>query len=166
MQLLTGVNHVAVLTEDLDRFIDFYQTVFEIEVVFAETTPTFRHAILRTGPDSWLHPAEVAGNPHRAGVPAMFDRGHIDHLALTAASARPSIDSPASRRAGAPADGAVDDLGPFHSLWFADPDGMLVELAVIVAARPCRHPRAAAACHDRGMTGAASRPAGGPAQSG
>ena len=64
MTLLTGVNHVAVLTDDLDRFVDFYTSVFETEVVFAETTPAFRHAILRTGADSWLHPAEVSGNPH------------------------------------------------------------------------------------------------------
>jgi hypothetical protein len=57
-----------------------------VEVVFAETAGALRHAILRTGPDSWLHPAEIDGNAHSAGVPAMFSRGHIDHVALTAAS--------------------------------------------------------------------------------
>ena len=31
-------------------------------------------------------------------------------------------------------DGAVDDLGAFHSLWFVDPDGMQVELVVVVDA--------------------------------
>lgn len=31
-----------------------------------------------------------------------------------------------------PCDGSVDDLGAFHSLWFDDPDGMRVELTVIV----------------------------------
>jgi hypothetical protein len=29
-------------------------------------------------------------------------------------------------------DGAVEDLGAFHSVWFTDPDGMRVELVVIV----------------------------------
>ena len=86
MHLLTGINHVAVVTEDLDRFVDFYTEVFELDVVFEEATPAFRHAILRTGETSWLHPAEVAGNPHGAAVPAMFDRGHLDHVALTASS--------------------------------------------------------------------------------
>ena len=86
MDLLAGVNHVAVLTADLDRFVEFYTDVFDLEVVFAETTPAFRHAIVRTGPTSWLHPAEVAGNDHAAASPTMFDRGHLDHLALTAAS--------------------------------------------------------------------------------
>ena len=74
MALVTGMNHVAVLTDDLDRFVEFYTSVFDLDVVFRETTPAFRHAILRTGPDSWLHPAEMHGNPHGTAVPAMFDR--------------------------------------------------------------------------------------------
>jgi len=86
MSLLSGVNHVAVMTHDLDGFVEFYRDVFELDVVFNETTPAFRHAILRTGPTSWLHPAEVVGSAHGAGSPAMFDRGHLDHIALTAAS--------------------------------------------------------------------------------
>lgn len=132
MSLVTGMNHVAVLTDDLDRFVDFYTAVFDLDVVFEETTPAFRHAILRTGPDSWLHPAEVHGNPHGTAVPAMFDRGHLDHLALTVAS--PDAFATLRRRLeerGAEA-GGVDDLGAFHSLWFEDPDGMRVELVVIV----------------------------------
>ena len=35
MTTLTGVNHVAVMTADLDRFVDFYVDVFDVEVVFA-----------------------------------------------------------------------------------------------------------------------------------
>jgi len=61
MSLLAGVNHVAVLTDDLDRFVAFYTGVFDIEVVFTESAPAFRHAILRAGPTSWIHPAE--GSP-------------------------------------------------------------------------------------------------------
>jgi catechol 2,3-dioxygenase-like lactoylglutathione lyase family enzyme len=145
MSLVTGVNHVAVLTEDLDRFVDFYASVFETEVVFAETTPAFRHAILRTGADSWLHPAEVTGNPHGNGLATMFDRGHLDHLALTAASAESFEILRARLVERGASDGAVEDLGAFHALWFDDPDGMRVEVTVIVdhelrgihAPRPC-----------------------------
>ena len=117
MDLLAGVNHIAVLTDDLDRFVEFYTDVFDLEVVFRESTPAFRHAIVRTGPTSWLHPAQ---------------RGHLDHLALTAAS-------PASFRtirdrlvARGATDGTVEDLGAFHSIWFEDPDGMRGEIVVIV----------------------------------
>lgn len=132
MTLVTGVNHVAILTEDLDRFVDFYTDVLDLEVVFSETTPAFRHAILRTGPTSWIHPAEVSGNAHGSALPQTFDRGHLDHLALTAASAE-SFDLARDRLIDRGAtDGSVDDLGSFHSLWFRDPDGMQIELTLIV----------------------------------
>jgi catechol 2,3-dioxygenase-like lactoylglutathione lyase family enzyme len=132
MELLAGVNHIAVLTEDLDRFIDFYTDVFEVEVVFSETTPAFRHAILRTGPTSWVHPVQVDGNAHGTASPTMFARGHLDHLALTAASKASFLAIRDRLVARDASDGTVEDLGPFHSVWFNDPDGMRVEVVVIV----------------------------------
>jgi catechol 2,3-dioxygenase-like lactoylglutathione lyase family enzyme len=132
MPLTRGLNHVAVLTDDLDRFVEFYAEVFDAEVVFAEAAPSFRHAIMRVGPDSWLHPAQVTGNPHGAGGAGMFERGHLDHIALAAASPE-TFDVLRDRLVGRGAtDGAIDDLGAFHSLWFTDPDGMRGELTLIV----------------------------------
>ena len=132
MQLVRGINHIAVLTNDLDRFVEFYESVFDLETVFSEETPAFRHAILRTGPDSWLHPAEIVDGEHGDGLPDMFRRGHLDHLALTADShdafgelRRRLVDRGAS-------DGTIEDLGAFHATWFVDPDGMRGELTVIV----------------------------------
>lgn len=130
--MLTGLNHVAVLTEDLDRFVEFYRDVFDLEVVFQEDTPAFRHAILRAGPTSWLHPAEVPGNEHGAALPGTFQRGHLDHVAL-GASSREEFEALRQRLVACGAtDGSVDDLGPFHSVWFRDPDGMQAELTLIV----------------------------------
>jgi catechol 2,3-dioxygenase-like lactoylglutathione lyase family enzyme len=130
--LLNGVNHVAVLTADLDRFIEFYTRVFDLEVAFSEDTPSVRHAILRTGADSWLHPAELPGNAHANGSGAMFSRGHIDHLALTAASLEAFTEIRRRLIACGASAGVVEDLGAFHALWFEDPDGMHAELTVIV----------------------------------
>ena len=42
MPLLTGINHVAVMSADVDRFVAFYTEVFDADVVFEESTP-FRH---------------------------------------------------------------------------------------------------------------------------
>jgi catechol 2,3-dioxygenase-like lactoylglutathione lyase family enzyme len=135
MDLLTGVNHIAVLTADLDRFIEFYTAVFDLDVVFDETTPAFRHAIIRTGATSWLHPAEFDGNSFATASPAMFQRGHLDHLALTAATpvAFETIRQRLVDRSAT--DGTVDDLGAFHSIWFHDPDGMRGEVVLIVDGR-------------------------------
>ena len=132
MTLLKGVNHVAVLTNDLDRFVGFYTDVFDVDVVFHEETPAFRHAILRVGADSWLHPAEVPGSAHGDALPQMFDRGHLDHLAVTAASATAFETLRARLVERGASDGTVEDLGAFHSLWFEDPDGMRGELTLVV----------------------------------
>jgi catechol 2,3-dioxygenase-like lactoylglutathione lyase family enzyme len=150
MPLLNGLNHVAVLTGDLNRFTDFYTNVFGMEVVFSESSPGFRHSVLRIGPDSWLHPAEITGNAHASALPAMFTRGHLDHIALTAAS-QPAFEELRSRliERGA-SDGAVETLGAFHSLWFEDPDGMHAELILIInpALRHIHAPRQLTAVED------------------
>jgi catechol 2,3-dioxygenase-like lactoylglutathione lyase family enzyme len=132
MSLVTGINHVAVLTSDIDRFVSFYRDVFDMPVLFEETTPTFRHAILRSGPSSWLHPATVFGSPHGRALPDMFRRGHLDHLAIGAASeaAFETIRVRLVERGAS--SGVVEDLGAFHALWFEDPDGMKGEVCLIV----------------------------------
>jgi hypothetical protein len=62
----------------------------------------------------------------------MFGRGHIDHIALTAASQDAFATIRGRLAACGACRGAVEDLGPFHSVWFEDPDGMRGEVTVIV----------------------------------
>ncbi|MGI2902923.1 VOC family protein [Tolypothrix sp. VBCCA 56010] len=132
MNLVSGIHHVAVITADIDRFIDFYTDVFEMPVIFQETTPAFRHALLRAGPQSVLHAVEMPDNVHSFGSKDMFGRGHIDHLALNVPTEsafqiirRKLIDRGVS-------DGAIADLGPVLNLSFFDPDGMHIEVCLIV----------------------------------
>jgi catechol 2,3-dioxygenase-like lactoylglutathione lyase family enzyme len=128
MPLLTGINHVAIVTEDLDRFVAFYTRVLEARVVFEETTPQFRHAILAVGGRSVLHPVQTPANPHGRASASMLDRGHLDHLALDVPS-REAFDEVRARLVDQVAsDGAVTDLGPKLSFWFVDPDGMHIEV--------------------------------------
>lgn len=147
MNLVDGINHVAILTSDLDRFVAFYAAMFDVELVFREETPAFRHAILRAGATSWLHPVEVQGNAHGSGVPDMFARGHLDHVALTAASAETFEVVRGRLVAAGASDGSVEDVGAFHTLWFTDPDGMRGELSLVVdpALREFHAPRKLAA---------------------
>src|SRR5688572_30117427 len=160
MSHLTGLNHVAIITADLDRFVAFYTRVFGMTEVFRENIPGLRHAILRIADgSSWLHPAEIPGNEHASAIPKMFCRGHLDHIALTARSSE-SFEELRTRlvEAGA-SDGTVEDLGAFHSLWFQDPDGMRGELTLLVdhtlegihAPRPLRGPAqiGRASCRER-----------------
>lgn len=146
MSLVSGINHIAIVTADLARFVRFYTRVFEVELLFEEATPAFRHAILRAGATCWLHPAEVYGNAHGTALGDMFARGHLDHLALSASSAEAfEIIRQRLVAEGASA-GVVEDLGAFHALWFTDPDGMRGELSRIVdpSLREFHAPRALA----------------------
>jgi len=128
VQLTTGINHVAIMTEDVDRFVAFYTEVFDATVVFAETTPQFRHAILSVGGTSVLHPLEVEGSPHGKGSSAMTDRGHLDHFAIDVPT-REAFDELRERLVARGAcDGEVTDLGPKLSFWFTDPDGARFEV--------------------------------------
>ena len=124
---------MAVLTDDLDRFVAFYRDVFDVDVVFSEDSPAFRHAILRAGPDL-VDPSRRGRSAANTGPtpPTMFDRGHLDHVAIGAASPA-AFDEllPRLVTRGA-SDGTVEDLGAFHSLWFRDPDGMQAELTLVV----------------------------------
>lgn len=130
MPLATGCNHVALVTEDLDRFLAFWTTVFEAEVRLDLQEGPTRHAMVDLGGGFCLHPFEfVDGNDHGHASPTIFDRGHLDHLAI-------AVDDPGTfdlvrRRlveAGA-CDGTLVDFGAVRTVWFEDPDGMGCEIA-------------------------------------
>jgi catechol 2,3-dioxygenase-like lactoylglutathione lyase family enzyme len=131
--LVRGLNHVAIVTSDLDRFINFYSDCLGLRLVFHEATEAFRHAILRCGEHSWLHPIETTTeNIHGSGLGAMLQRGHLDHLALEAVDTV-AFESARTRLVAAGAtDGVVHNLGAFQSIWFEDPDGMRAELTLII----------------------------------
>lgn len=130
MALSSGCNHVALVTHDLDRFIDFYRRVFDAEVLLDMREGAIRHALIDVGAGFCLHPFEFAeGNTHATGSDADFDRGHLDHLAINVEDAGAFellrgrlVDEGAT-------DGAVTDFGVVRTVWFQDPDGMGCEIA-------------------------------------
>lgn len=129
--LIASINHAAIQTRDLGRFVDFYCGVLGLEQVFSEDTPTLRHAIVRCGPQSWLHPVEVPATSG-PGAERPFERGRLDHIALTVATAEAFTHLRRRLMACGASDGRIDNLGAFRTMWFTDPDGMKVELTLIV----------------------------------
>ena len=132
MDLLAGVNHIAVMTADLDRFVEFYTTC-------STSTSSSKRPRRRSDTPSSARDRTRGSTPPRSrssrfatASPDMFQRGHLDHLALTAASpeAFEAISDRLVRRGAS--DGTIDDLGAFHSIWFEDPDGMRGEVVLIV----------------------------------
>jgi len=128
MALTAGPHHLATLSADLDRLIDFYRRVFDAEVLDDMREQGVRHAFLDLGGGFILHPFQVEGIDVPQGEIPIFERGRIDHLALRAET--PEIFWDLRERiyeAGA-SDGQVTDLGPLLSAGFVDPDGLWGEV--------------------------------------
>ena len=128
--LLSGINHVAVLTGDTQRFVEFYGAVFDATHDVLQDQDGFRVTAVWIGESAELNVFELAGNgEHERQVP-MFGRGRLDHLALQAASLE-AFDQIRDRllERGA-TDGFVTDFGHMLSLFFRDPDGLEAEVCV------------------------------------
>lgn len=135
MPITTGVDHVATLTPDLDRFTCWYGEVFDAPVVFEmeahDDHP--RMAVVDLGGGSELNvfevgPDTIVGERRRIG-----GRGAIDHFGI-AVRDRTALELVRDRLVAAGADtGDIQDLGgSTWSLFFRDVDGMELEVCAPV----------------------------------
>jgi catechol 2,3-dioxygenase-like lactoylglutathione lyase family enzyme len=130
--LLDGVNHIALLTRDMDRFIRFYQEVFDAHVVHDNRQHGGhvgeRMVILALGGQSAFNVFEVPGNTQAQIQTPMFGRGRLDHFGLNARS-RETFEHVRTRlmHLGA-SDGTITDFGAALSVFFRDPDGLEAEV--------------------------------------
>jgi catechol 2,3-dioxygenase-like lactoylglutathione lyase family enzyme len=126
--LLSGINHVAVLTQDTDRLHAFYRDVFDAEVFadekISEGDKEGRLSFVTVGPHTQLNVFELPGNTEAEHQTPMFERGRIDHIGLQAAS-QTAFDLIRERLiTRGSTDGFVTDFGVAISLFFIDPDGL------------------------------------------
>jgi catechol 2,3-dioxygenase-like lactoylglutathione lyase family enzyme len=129
--LLNGVNHVAILTKDTQRFVDFYRDMFEAEVLGEqrlgdEGVLTF----VKIGEDSEINLFQVNGNSEADRQTPMFGRGRIDHMGLQADSIEAFEEIRRRLIDRGVADEFVTDFGPVLSMFFTDPDGLEGEVVV------------------------------------
>jgi catechol 2,3-dioxygenase-like lactoylglutathione lyase family enzyme len=122
--LTRGIGHVAVATRDLGRLTAFYEDAFGATV--ERFGPT--HAFIQIGPATVLHAFEREDG--RPTAPGPWQHGPIDHFTLEAAG----LDEfeVARRRLierGAASE-EVTDFGALVSVFFTDPDGLLLELSL------------------------------------
>lgn len=130
--MLSGVNHITILTDDLDRLALFYEDVFGARKVMELPIPALegpgRHALIAIGSGACLHVFEFAQVPTPAAAP-MFARGRIDHVALGAPDAEEFERLRTDLLARGRTDGTVTDFGVMRVLTFLDPDEHPTELA-------------------------------------
>jgi catechol 2,3-dioxygenase-like lactoylglutathione lyase family enzyme len=125
--LLNGINHIALISKDIDRLRVFYTEVFD-----ADVGPTKAHGdkggetmtMIRIGPHTELNVFTIEGNTEPDRQTPMWGRGRLDHFGLQAASEE-SFETIRQRliEHGA-SDGEVNDFGAVRSVFFRDPDGL------------------------------------------
>jgi catechol 2,3-dioxygenase-like lactoylglutathione lyase family enzyme len=132
MNLTSGLNHVAVVTHDLDRLTDFYAEVFGASVVAVDATPFGRIGIVRLGPGIALNLFEIADNAQPTGSPAMFERGHVDHFGINAVDDESFWELHRRLVELGCTTGDVNDFGPVIGFDFTDPDGTTCEVDLVL----------------------------------
>jgi catechol 2,3-dioxygenase-like lactoylglutathione lyase family enzyme len=134
--LTDGFNHVAVITGDADRLLEFYAGVFGARKrnETAEGPPgadeRVRLMIVDIGPHSELNVFEMPDNPEATRQTPMFGRGRLDHLAIQAKDLEAFEEIRRRLIARGAADEFVTDFGHVLSLFFRDPDGLECEVCV------------------------------------
>lgn len=136
MPMTSGINHVALVTADLDRFVGFYTSVFDGQVFAELSEGPVRHALIDLGGGMALHPFEFAGRPADGPFGEMFERGHLDHVSLNVADEetfqllrRRLVECGAS-------DGTMTDFGAVRTVAYRDPDGWWGEIAIWTGGEP------------------------------
>ena len=74
--LLTGVDHVAILTHDTDRLVAFYREVFDAEIGAhpEEFDGAIQLTFIRIGPAAELNVFQIEGNTEADRQAPMFGR--------------------------------------------------------------------------------------------
>ena len=123
---ISGINHIALLTSDLDRLAGFYEELFGarkvLELPIPEPEGPGRHALIAVGAGATLHVFEFANIPPPPERP-MLQRGRIDHFALNVPDAETFEKLRAALVAAGSSDGVVTDFGVIRVVSFNDPDG-------------------------------------------
>src|SRR4051812_37400230 len=129
--LLDGFNHVAIITADTGRFLEFYRDVFDATVLGEQRMGDEGVlTLVEIGGGREINLFEVRGNTEALRQTPMLGRGRIDHLGLQAASLEAFDEIRRRLMTRGAADEFVTDFGPVLSVFFRAPDGLEGEVCV------------------------------------
>ena len=126
-----GVNHLALVTDDMDNTVRFYVGVLGARLSATIGTPSFRHYFFEIGQSNTLAFFEYTGvelQPFSkpAGVPHP-QASQFDHLSLDLVDEDALLDlRERLKRANCEVTDVVDH-GIIHSIYFNDPNGIALE---------------------------------------
>lgn len=127
----SGINHLALVTPDMDATVRFFHGVLGARIVSTVGTPGFRHYFFDFGPQCTVaffeyKDLQVAPSAVAAGVPDSR-KAQFDHLSLNLPD---EAALHALRQRLIEHDCEVTEIidhGSIHSVYFTDPNGIALE---------------------------------------
>jgi catechol 2,3-dioxygenase-like lactoylglutathione lyase family enzyme len=126
-----GINHLALVTNDMDATVRFYHGVLGARLVATIGTPHFRHYFFEFGEQNTVAFFEYANAPATpfakpAGVPDAR-AAQFDHLSFNVADERALLSLRDRLKAAGCEITDVVDHGFIRSVYFTDPNGIALE---------------------------------------
>lgn len=124
---VSAINHIALMTGELDRLADFYATMFGAQIL-ARSEGAPRKCFLELTPATSLHLFEVGPERARRTDDDAFDPGSINHFAIEARDPEEFVRIRASLIQAGRAEKTVYDAPDLYTIFATDPDGLFIEL--------------------------------------
>ena len=128
---MRGINHLALLTNDMDATTRFYHGVLGMRVVSTIATPTFKHYFFEVGPGNTLAFFEYLGHDvghfEKAAGIAPDKPMQFDHLSFNLPDEQALIDLAARLTEFKCGVTEVVDHQVMKSIYFTDPNGIALE---------------------------------------
>lgn len=126
-----GINHLALITTDMDATVRFYHGVLGARLVKTIGTPTFRHYFFEVGPQNTVAFFEYVGvdlDPFAtpAGIPDAR-KAQFDHLSFNVPDEEALVALQARLKASDCEVTDIVDHGIIRSVYFTDPNGIALE---------------------------------------
>ncbi|MGD0379230.1 MAG: VOC family protein [Acidimicrobiales bacterium] len=126
-----GINHLALITDDMDATVRFYHGVLGARLVATIGTPQFRHYFFEFGAQNTVAFFEYTGIPvdrfaKPAGVPDPR-AVQFDHLSFNLPDEHALLELRDRLKSAACEVTDVVDHGFIHSIYFTDPNGIALE---------------------------------------
>lgn len=125
-----GVNHLALVTNDMDKTVRFYHGVLGMRLVASVMAGPMRHYFFEIGPENTIAFFEVADAETfmaPAGIPDRLRKAQFDHLSFNVADEQGLEDLQARLKAAGCGVTDVVDHGFVRSIYFNDPNGIALE---------------------------------------
>lgn len=125
-----GINHLALVTPDMDATVRFYHGVLGMRLVATVMAGPMRHYFFETAPGNTVAFFEVKGAEKfaaPAGIPDRLRKAQFDHLSFNLADEQGLVDLQNRLKAAGCEVTDVVDHGFVRSIYFNDPHGIALE---------------------------------------